>query len=70
MGLRLTGGERGGAVAAPGVLLLVIAAVLLPGRFAPFLAPGHPHWSGVHLLWAGLLGAFLAVGALLARTDP
>ncbi|MFD7735062.1 hypothetical protein ACFV6F_32360 [Kitasatospora phosalacinea] len=70
LGLRLTGGGRGGAVAAPGVLLLVITAVLLPGRFAPFLPPGHPHWSGAHLCWAGLLGASLAVGALLARADP
>ncbi|GLW70145.1 hypothetical protein Kpho02_24440 [Kitasatospora phosalacinea] len=70
LGLRLTGGEQGGATAAPGVLLLVIAAALLPDRFAVFLPPGHPHWTGVHLLWAGLLGVFLTGGVLLARTDP
>jgi hypothetical protein len=67
LGLCFTGGERGSMVAAPGILLLVITAVLLPDRAALFLPPGHPYWTAAHRVWAVLLGAGLIAGALLAH---
>ncbi|MGN5635607.1 hypothetical protein [Streptomyces sp. AC154] len=66
VGLRFTEGERGSLVAAPGILLLVITLVLLPDGAALFLPPGHTSWATVHRVWAGLLPAALAGGALLA----
>ncbi|MEV0786839.1 hypothetical protein AB0I52_28550 [Streptomyces sp. NPDC050423] len=66
VGLRFTEGERGSLVAAPGILLLVITAVLLPEGAALFLPPGHTSWVAVHQVWTGLLVAALAGGTLLA----
>ncbi|MFE3906342.1 hypothetical protein ACFXPY_40375 [Streptomyces sp. NPDC059153] len=67
LGLRFTEGEHGSMVAAPGILLLVITAALLPERTALFLPPGHPYWAAAHQVWAGLLVVGLTAGTLLAR---
>ncbi|MBD0671951.1 ABC transporter [Streptomyces sp. CBMA156] len=64
LGLRFTDGEHGAATAVPGVLLLVVTAVLLPERAALFLPPGHPDWTATHRIWAVLLLAGLSASAL------
>ncbi|MGW1180791.1 ABC transporter [Streptomyces drozdowiczii] len=66
VGLRFTEGERGSLVAAPGILLLVITAALLPQGAALFLPPGHTSWTAAHQVWTALVPAALAGAALLA----
>lgn len=67
LGLGFTQGEHGSMLAAPGILLLVITAALLPEGTALFLPPGHPDWAAAHQVWAGLLVVGLTAGTLLAR---
>ncbi|MFJ8044094.1 hypothetical protein ACIRBX_26690 [Kitasatospora sp. NPDC096147] len=55
LGLRFTDGEHGAQTALPGLLLLVVTAVLLPEQAALFLPPGHPDWAGTHRIWALLV---------------
>jgi hypothetical protein len=66
-GLPFTEGEHGAMVAAPGLVLLVIAAMLLPDQAALFVPPGHPHWASSHHVWAVLLGVGAVAGVLLAH---
>ncbi|MCP2324215.1 hypothetical protein HDA40_002722 [Hamadaea flava] len=68
LGLRRTDGEHGGLVAAPGLLLLVLAAVLLRDQVRLFIAPDDPSWERVHGVW-GVIGALTLVVALLLGHD-
>ncbi|MEV0533084.1 ABC transporter [Kitasatospora sp. NPDC050463] len=70
LGLRFTEGEHGAMTAAPGLLLLVITAILLPDAAALFVSPGHPHWQAAHQAWAVLLVLGLAAAVLLGRGGP
>lgn len=45
------------ALAAPGVLALVVAVAVLPERFALLVQVGHSRWAEAHQWWAGLLAA-------------
>jgi hypothetical protein len=68
LGLHFTDGEHGSMIAAPGILLLVITAALLPDGAALFLPPGHRSWTAAHEIWAGTLVAALAAATILARS--
>jgi len=59
-----TGATGGGAFAAPGLMLLVLAAILLPRPIAVFVAPSTPEWSDAQRIWRLLLGV-AAVGLVV-----
>ncbi|MBW3652254.1 MAG: ABC transporter [Actinobacteria bacterium] len=62
---------RGGLAAAPALLVLLAAALLvLPARWTLFAAgPGDPGWEASHIRWALLL-ATAAAAFLIASRDP
>ncbi|MFE7117575.1 ABC transporter [Streptomyces sp. NPDC057654] len=68
LGLRLTPGS-GGALAAPGMVLCVLAAVLLPlpDSAQPFAQPLSPGWDTSRWTWTVLLCATTATAAILCR---
>jgi fluoroquinolone transport system permease protein len=68
-GSRLAPEQRGGVVAAPALLAVTGAAILLPARVALYALPGNPGWDGAHQRWALLLGLALAAFAAASR-DP
>jgi len=68
-GSRLAPERRGGVMAAPTLLAVTGAAILLPARLALYAQPGGPGWAGAHQRWAMLLGCALAAFAVASR-DP
>ncbi|QNP72253.1 hypothetical protein IAG44_24445 [Streptomyces roseirectus] len=62
LGLRLTGGERGSTLAAPGSTLLLLVLTLSPARAELFAVPYGESWTSSRWTWA----AGLALGAGLA----
>jgi hypothetical protein len=68
-GARLAPERRGGVVAAPALLAVTGAAILLPARVGLYAPPGNPGWDGAHQRWAMLLGLALAAFAAASR-DP
>lgn len=68
-GSRLAPERRGGVMAAPTLLAVTGAAILLPARVALYAQPGSPGWAGAHQRWAMLLGLALAAFAVASR-DP
>ncbi|BCB88762.1 hypothetical protein [Phytohabitans suffuscus] len=58
-----------GVLAAPAVLVLALAATLLPAGWALFVTPDDPHWAAAHDRWAVLLAASLAA-VLWAGREP
>src|SRR6266568_3143317 len=54
-GSRLAPERRGGVMAAPALLAVTGAAVLLPARVALYAQPGSPGWAAAHQRWAMLL---------------
>ncbi|TJZ50288.1 hypothetical protein FCH28_23655 [Streptomyces piniterrae] len=67
-GLRVTAGTGGGLVAAPGAVLLLLTAMLLPlpDGVELFPQPLSPAWEPSRQLWAGIAGlAAIATGLLL-----
>ena len=68
-GSRLAPERRGGVMAAPALLAVTGAAVLLPARVALYAQPGSPGWAAAHQRWAMLLGVALAAFAVASR-DP
>jgi hypothetical protein len=50
---------RGGVFAAPAVVVLLIAVVLLPGAMTVFPPPGAAGWDGSRLTWAAVLATGL-----------
>jgi hypothetical protein len=51
---------RGGVLAAPALVLLLIAAALLPDAAAVFPSPGTDRWDGSRWVWAAVLATGLA----------
>ncbi|MGC9541753.1 hypothetical protein [Streptomyces sp. UG1] len=73
LGLRLTAGTGGGMLAAPGAVLCVMLAVLmpLPARLQPFAQPLSAGWNSSRWLWTALLcAAAVAVTALFREPSP
>ncbi|HWD42487.1 MAG TPA: ABC transporter [Actinomycetota bacterium] len=68
-GSRLAPERRGGVVAAPALLALTSAALLLPAQVTPYAQPGSAAWDDAHQRWALLLGLALASFAAASR-DP
>jgi hypothetical protein len=67
VGSRLAPERRGGVVAAPALLALTSAALLLPARWSLYAQPGSATWDGAHRRWALLLGLAVAVFAAASR---
>ena len=61
--------ESGGVAAFPVLLVLVMAANLLPQRLTLFVAPGGTEWTAAHGRWAVLLSVAVA-GSLWASHEP
>ncbi|MFF9780283.1 hypothetical protein ACF1HJ_42440 [Streptomyces sp. NPDC013978] len=59
----------GPAVAGAVLALPITAGVLLPPRFALFVAPVDPHWDDAHVRWAAVLVTAL-VAWLLCAPEP
>ncbi|MET7385677.1 ABC transporter [Streptomyces sp. NPDC005529] len=55
--------EPGLAVSASLVGTVFVAALLLPERWALFVAPDDPHWDDAHRRWAGVLVVAVLAGA-------
>ncbi|GGS08356.1 hypothetical protein GCM10010269_54410 [Streptomyces humidus] len=69
LGLRLTAGSGGGALATPGALLLVVLAALapLPEGLQPFAPPLSRAWGSSRAVWAVLLGVAASAVVVLIR---
>ncbi|MBW6434805.1 hypothetical protein KZ829_13760 [Actinoplanes hulinensis] len=67
--VRLRSGDNGGIVAAPAVLVLVIAASRIPPDLALYVPPGDERWAAAHDRWAVLLAAAVAV-SVWAVAEP
>lgn len=61
--------DSGGIVASPVLLVLVMAASLLPQRMALFVPPDDTQWAAAHDRWAMLL-AVAVVGSVWATREP
>jgi hypothetical protein len=61
--------DSGGIVASPVLLVLVMAASLLPERMALFIPPDDRQWAAAHDRWAVLLAVAVAV-AVWATREP
>jgi hypothetical protein len=68
-GSRLAPEHRGGVVAAPALLALATAALLLPARLTLYAPPDSAEWEPAHQRWTALLGLAL-VAFLVASRDP
>ncbi|MET8982011.1 hypothetical protein ABZX85_41100 [Streptomyces sp. NPDC004539] len=64
LGLRLTGGERGSALAAPGSVLLPLALLLGPARPWLFAVPHGEFWEASRRGWASALIALTVLAAV------
>ncbi|MER6674422.1 ABC transporter [Streptomyces sp. NPDC000983] len=62
--------EPGVAVGAALLITGVLAALLLPERWALFVAADDPNWPDAHGRWAVLLAAALAAWLLCSREPP
>ncbi|MER6786406.1 hypothetical protein ABT330_17600 [Streptomyces sp. NPDC000658] len=69
LGLRLTAGRDGGALATPGAVLVVVLAVLtpLPDGLQPFAQPLSKAWGPSRGVWAALLGVAALTVVVLIR---
>ncbi|MCM2388920.1 hypothetical protein [Streptomyces albipurpureus] len=67
LGLRLSKGERGSTVAAPGSVLLPLFLVLSPARSDLFATPYTQAWASSRWIWAVLLAAAASSAAALLR---
>ncbi|GGN92416.1 ABC transporter [Actinoplanes lobatus] len=67
--VRLRSGDSGGIVAAPAVLVLVVAASRIPPKLALFVPPGDERWAAAHDRWAVLLAAAVVV-SVWAAAEP
>ncbi|MFE9022041.1 hypothetical protein ACFYNL_26260 [Streptomyces sp. NPDC007808] len=67
LGLRLSGGERGSTLAAPGSVLLPLVLVLSPGRERLFAVPHSASWDASRWVWASALVVTAAITAVLLR---
>lgn len=66
LGARFTAEGSGGVLAAPGMVLVVIAVMLLPEEAAPFAQPQSEGWERSRWIWTAALGAgVLGLGLLL-----
>lgn len=69
-GSRAAGVRADGGVAAfPALLVLVMAATVLPRGLALFVSPDSPEWTGAHGRWVVLLAVALA-GSFWASVEP
>lgn len=68
--LRTSTDGAAGVLAAPAVLVLALAATMLPARWALFVKPGDPRWPAAHDRWALLLAAALAALLWATRDRP
>ncbi|GGN44444.1 hypothetical protein FHR83_004508 [Actinoplanes campanulatus] len=67
--VRLRSGDNGGIVAAPAVLVLVVAASRIPPHLALYVPPGDERWAAAHHRWAALLAAAVLV-SVWAAVEP
>ncbi|MGW8886684.1 hypothetical protein [Streptomyces sp. NPDC055749] len=67
LGTRLTAEGSGGILAAPGLILSVIAAMLLPEKAALFAQPQSEGWDQSRWIWGAVLGAAALGLCLLLR---
>jgi hypothetical protein len=67
LGLRLSGGERGSALAAPGSVLLLLVLVLSPARTELFAVPYGESWDTSRWAWATVLAVAAGMTAVLLR---
>ncbi|MBO3742337.1 hypothetical protein [Actinoplanes flavus] len=65
--VRLRSSDAGGIVAAPAVLVLVVAASRIPPDLALYVPPGDDRWAAAHDRWAVLLAAAVAVAVWAVR---
>ena len=66
LGARFTAEGSGGILAGPGMILMMIAAMLLPEEAALFAQPQSEGWARSHWIWTALLAAgALGLGLLL-----
>jgi hypothetical protein len=68
--LRVGADGTAGVLAAPAVLVLSVAATLLPAGWALFVEPDDPRWTAAHGRWAVLLAVALAALAWAWREPP
>ncbi|MFG2312810.1 ABC transporter [Streptomyces sp. NPDC048566] len=62
--IRHSGASEPGIAVSAGLIGTAFAAsVLLPARWAVFVAPGDPHWGDAHRRWAGVLAVAVLAGA-------
>ncbi|WP_050371119.1 hypothetical protein [Streptomyces acidiscabies] len=67
LGLRITGGERGSALAAPGSVLLLIVLALSPARPRLFALPYGESWDASRRVWTFALVALVVLSGVLLR---
>ncbi|MEX3101394.1 hypothetical protein [Streptomyces sp. ST1015] len=67
LGLRVTGGERGSAFAAPGSVLLLLVLALSPARPQLFAPPYGEAWDASRRVWASALVVLVALSGVLLR---
>nr|WP_112475224.1 hypothetical protein [Streptomyces sp. ST1020] len=67
LGLRVTGGERGSAFAAPGSVLLLLVLALSPARPQLFAPPYGEAWDASRRVWASAVVVLVALSGVLLR---
>jgi fluoroquinolone transport system permease protein len=65
--LRLTADEPAGPLAAPALLVLLVAVWLLPHRVALIVAPADPQWDSAHRRWVAVLAGAVLVLVWVGR---
>ncbi|MFG2132793.1 hypothetical protein ACGFNV_34045 [Streptomyces sp. NPDC048751] len=70
LGLRLSRGERGSTLAAPGGVLLPLLLVLSPARSQLFAVPPAESWTSSRWVWATALTVAVGTAAVLLRERP